>query len=394
MKLSSVKSTLGLFWRSKKAWRKPGKGKVLIFDRAGSEIFLSYLDPKNVEIVDRRQEKINYYVLFKCLLRWRLSFLNYNFEYLKCVKPKVALTFIDNDSSFFLLKDQQKDLITVSVQNGLLRDMGNVFGFSKKHPRLRNKHKSDYMLVFGDASGREYAKYIEGNTIPIGSFRNNFYQTNTQKAAKSVLFLSQYRAHSNAKSPPFFTDNKWITHQQFFSAEKVLLPLLQKYCLKNELELKICMSSDTEHERNYFRALLRSETCELLPRINSFSSYENVDAAGFVVFTESTLGYEALALGKKTAAFALRGKLLGIVSRNFGWPADLPDKGPFWTNYADEREVKRVMDYITSVNDEEWGQIRQRYVSELMEYDPGNTRFLKLMREIGVPLRREYRNDV
>ena len=63
-------------------------------------------------------------------------------------------------------------------------------------------------------------------------------------------------------------------------------------------------------------------------------------------------------------------------------------------NHADESEFTRVMDYITTVNDEEWEKTRQRYISELMEYDPGNTRFLKLMREIGVPLKREYMNDV
>jgi len=390
MKLSSVKSTFGLFWRAKNAWRKPSKAKVLIIDRTSSEIFLSYLDPKCVEIMDRREEKINYYVLFKCLLKWRLSFLDYKFEYLKCVKPKVALTFIHNDSSFYLLKDHQKDLTTAFVQNGSLRDMGNIFGFSEMQSHCRNKYNVDYMLVFGDAVGRECAKYIEGDTISIGSFRNNFYQTNTQKVAKSVLFLSSYRESLSSEGSSVFTDNQWITWKQFYSAEECLLPLLQKYCLQNELELKICMSSDSKHERNYYRSLLGSETCALLPGGNSFSSYKNVHSAEFVVSLGSTLGYEALALGKKTAEFALRGKLLRVPSRNFGWPADLPDKGPFWTNHADEREVKRVMDYITKVTDEEWEQSIQCYIRELMQYDPGNTRFLKLMREIGVPLKREY----
>jgi surface carbohydrate biosynthesis protein len=132
----------------------------------------------------------------------------------------------------------------------------------------------------------------------------------------------------------------------------------------------------------------------ILNRSNIYSSYENVAVAGFVVFVDTTLGYEALARGKKTAAFTLRGKSIGSDACNFGWPADFPDNGPFWTNHADEREFERVMDYITTVSDEEWKQTRQRYVPDLMEYDPGNTRFLKLMREIGVPLKSEYEKDV
>jgi len=191
-------------------------------------------------------------------------------------------------------------------------------------------------------------------------------------------------------------DNEAVSWKQFYSAEELLLPWLQQYCLRNRLELRICVrsSDQAQEERDYFRSLLGNEACDLLESSNLYSGYEAVAAAGVVVFVDSTLGYEALARGKKTAAFALRGKSLRSVARNFGWPADLPDNGPFWTNYADEREFERVMDYITTVNDEEWEQTRRRYVPELIEYDPGNTRFLKLMREIGVPLKGRYRNDI
>ena len=358
---------------------------------------MKYLDPKSVKIMDLRGESLNLYVLFKYLLSWKRFSRKYSRQYITCVKPIVVLTFIDNNSSFYLLKNHQKDLTTVFVQNGIRGDKVEMFGFSKKQKQFRNKYKVDYMLVFGDAIGREYAKYIEGKTLPIGSFKNNFYQTKTQKPSKSVLFLSQYSPPPSSESRPLFIQgNQPIFWKQVYSAEEFLLPLLQKYCLQNELELKICMcsSDQTKQETNYFRSILRNETFELIKKSNLYSSYENVAAAGIVVFVDSTLGYEALARGKKTAAFTLRGKSLGSVACNFGWPADLPDNGPFWTNHVDEREFERVMDYITTVNDEEWEQIRQRYVPELMEYDPGNTRFLKLMCEIGVPLKREYKNDV
>lgn len=80
-----------------------------------------------------------------------------------------------------------------------------------------------------------------------------------------------------------------------------------------------------------------------------YSCYENVASAGFVVFINSTLGYEALARGKKATAFTLRGEFLGPAAGNFGSVADLPEKGPFWTSHWDEREFKRVMDYEQSI---------------------------------------------
>jgi len=397
MKFSSIPRAFAYLWHSKKIWRKPGKAKVLIFDRCGSEVLLTYIDPKSVEILDLRGESLNLYVLFKCLINLKFSSTNYNLQYLTCVKPSVVLTFIDNNSSFYLLKHHQKDLTTVFVQNGRRGESMDIFGLLKKQTHFRNKYKVDYMLIFGDAIGRKYAKYIDGNTLPIGSFKNNLYQTKTQRPSESVLFLSQYCPPPSQESRPMFIqDNQPISWKQFYSAEVFLLPLLQQYCLQNELELKICMysSDQTKEEGNYFRSLLGNETLELIERSNLYSSYENVDASGVVVFVDSTLGYEALARGKKTAAFTLRGKSLGSVACNFGWPADLPDNGPFWTNHADEREFERVMDYIITVSDDEWEQTRQRYVPELMEYDPGNTRFLKLMREIGVPLKPEYEKDV
>jgi len=396
VKFSSVPKALAYIWHSKKIWRKPRNAKVLIYDRPDSEVLLKYLDPQNVDILDVRGESLNIYVLFRCLLHGKLTTLNYIFQYLTYVKPSVALTFTDNDSLFYQLKSHNKDLTTVFVQNGIRAEEGCVLGTLKKQMHLHIKYHVDYMLTFGKAIGRKYAKYIDGKILPIGSLKNNLHQSITQKQLKSVLFLSQYRTPPSSENIPILMlDNRQIFWRQFYAVEEFLLPLLQQYCNQNELELKICVCSDDQvKEESYFRSLLGDVNLELLKKTYLYSSYEKVETAGFLVFVDSTLGYEALARGKKTAAFTLRGKSIGSPSRNFGWPADLPDNGPFWTNHANELEFKRVMDYITTVSDEEWEQTRQGYIPELMEYDPGNTRFLNLMHEIGVPLKQECQHDV
>jgi len=399
VKFSSLPKDIASLWNSKKIWRKPSKAEVLIFDRSGSEVFMEYIDPKSVEIFDTSGESLNLYVLFKRLLHWKLSSRSYIFQYLACVKPRIAITFIDNSLGYYQLKSYQHDLTTVFVQNGIRGELTDVFGFSKKQMHSRNNYQVDHMLTFGNAIGRKYSEYIDGKVHPIGSFKNNLYHSKTHKSSKSLLFISQYKLPPCPESRPYLiNDNRNIFWKQFYSAEEFLLPLLQQYCLQNKLELKICMiredPASEKGEHNYFRTLLGNETLEVQKKSNLYTGYEEVVAAGFVVFVDSTLGYEALARGKKTAAFTLRGKLLGLSDRNFGWPADLPDNGPFWTNHADEREIRRVLDYITTVSDEEWEQTRQCYVPELMEYDPGNTRFIKLMREIGVPLKLEQGKDV
>jgi surface carbohydrate biosynthesis protein len=115
-----------------------------------------------------------------------------------------------------------------------------------------------------------------------------------------------------------------------------------------------------------------------------------VDGAGIVVGIGSTLLYESLARGKKTGIFSIRGTIIGDSSRNFGWPEEFADNGPFWTNHADESEFRRILGYLSSVSDADWENTRKEYVSNLMEYDPGNTRFVSLLQKLEVQLNSRY----
>lgn len=397
MNFSNIPKVLWNFLKKKKIWRKPKRARVLIWDREGSDLFLNYLAPQSLEILDLREESVNLYVLFKCFLKFQRSLKSYVYQYLECVKPKVLLTFIDNDISFYKLKDHRPDLTTVFVQNGLRGEVGDVFGELKVSGKVSKKYQVNHMLTFGSSIGLKYLQYIDGQVHPIGSFMNNLFQSKTPKQLRTVLFISSCRTPPNNESKPMFVyKNKPFFWKELVVPEVLLLPFLHKYCLSNRLELKICLSTaDPKNEEgNFYQSLVGNETLEVLKKTDLFSSYEKVGSAEFVVYLESTLGLEALARGKRTAAFSIRGQLMGFETTNFGWPLELPDTGPFWTNQATEQEFKRVMDYITMVSDEEWEQTRRRYIPELMEYDPGNTRFLKLMRELGVPLKAEYQKKV
>ena len=40
------------------------------------------------------------------------------------------------------------------------------------------------------------------------------------------------------------------------------------------------------------------------------------------------------------------------------------------------------MDYLNSIDAEQWEQVRRTYVDEIMEFDPGNNRFLTLLSKL------------
>ena len=182
--------------------------------------------------------------------------------------------------------------------------------------------------------------------------------------------------------------NLAISWDSFYSPEQFLLPLLLAYSRNHEIDLKICGCStdNIKGEANYFQSLLRSGNWTFIPRIDSHNSYEVIERYEFIVFIDTTLGYESLARGKKTAAFSVRGALINSPGHDFGWPANIPKHGPFWTCDKNEMEFERIMNYMLTVNDNEWEGTRKEYISQLIEYDPGNTKFLKLMKELQIPL--------
>jgi surface carbohydrate biosynthesis protein len=391
MNLKTIFKISLLFWNSKKNWSKPKQAAVLIYDRCGAEYLLEYLDPAKVEILDIRRESINIYVLFKTIISGNLKWSAYVKKYLQCVSPSVAMTFIDNNPGFYLLKNAFPNIKTVFLQNGIRGEVLDVF----KNLKPCAEFYVDHMLVFGSAIGCKYQEFIRGDFTPIGSVKNNLVPVRRPLRKEDVLFISQYCNSSTDKNAAYWVDSDGahIYTEQFFAAERMVLRFLAQYCKKRGLDLKICGRSKENNglEYEYFKKILGDDCWAFIHREGQFDSYRLLDFAKVVVFIDSTLGYEALARGSKAACFSMREFTLHNKATKFGWPAKLPDSGPFWTNHADEHEFERVMDYITNVDDKAWEETRQKYVPDLMEFDPGNTKFVSLMKELQVPLKEEDR---
>ena len=105
-----------------------------------------------------------------------------------------------------------------------------------------------------------------------------------------------------------------------------------------------------------------------------------------MVHIDSTLGYEAIARNKKTATFSCRSVAIfgkgKTISWPFGWPGDLPNNGPFWTNDLDIEQFQRIMDYISTVSYKNWEQSQSQYSNDLMEFDSGNTCLVSLLNKL------------
>ena len=79
-----------------------------------------------MEVLFTRGEKINLFILLKCLLKNKLDVNNYLKEYIKYVNPKLILTFIDNSRIFYSIH-KIANCKTAFVQNGIRSEWSDIF---------------------------------------------------------------------------------------------------------------------------------------------------------------------------------------------------------------------------------------------------------------------------
>ena len=379
-------------------WLPPKQRPVVLIHADGLNTLTKFVSASDVSILD--PERINVFVVLKMLFSFQNSHAQYRVKFINTVQPKVVITFIDNDVTFYSLKSLVPGPQFVSVQNGLRHNYSfNSHGglldqlneVSKQEPLT-----CDYICVFGLASAKLFLTYIKTKTLITGSIQNNFRKTSTPNAITSdVVFVSQLQAFTlEGSTVKVYFGNQGITISEFFEAERQIVRALDKYCEENELRLVVCGKRDQTHtyEREFFESILQPKKLNFLARKSGSSTYDAIDATGLVVTVDSTIGYESLSIGKRVAFMSGRTQaadavgLAEVRDTNFGYPLDLSPTGKFWTNQATTIELTRILDYLRAVTDEEWAAEIAPYNESLMAYQPGNPVFRELLLDLGLTL--------
>ena len=373
-----LKSLARLRWR----FKKPKRRDVLLYFKTGAEVISPYFEPNEFQVLDLRESEVNIPIAIRCLLTGNLSAENYARQFIKVAKPKLILTFIDNFPPYYLLKNEFPGIKVWLIQNGVRSDRGDLFG-PLKATSPRSNYIVDKMFVFGTAIGKKYLDYISGETVVHGSFKNNLVSILPPKK-NSVAYISTYRpGQKRSFVVPESRPELPITYEQIVTQRERVVLWLAKYCAENNLKLTIVGKDENpQREENYYRSLLKNYKFEFVARRQASSSYEAIDRSEFVVFTSSTLGYESLARGKRTAALMLDAEIIGAEALRFGWPAELQDDGPFWTHQLNEARLREIMDFLCKVDDAEWDEIRTQAIKDVIVFDPGNSKFRESVDQI------------
>lgn len=344
-------------------FKKPKKKKFLIYDREGSEIFFLFFKRNLFEILDVRNESVNFYILLYTIYKNGLPNLikNYKNNYIKIVAPKFVITIIDNNLSFYQLKNDLFDrIIFISIQGGR-RD--NIFFDQCKHYYLRtNKRLSvDYFFVLGRNEIKRFGKYINAKFYSLGSLRNNHFISNEKNQVnkkKKVLFVS--------KKDNFLLGNHEV---RTFKA-------VYQYCLNNGYQLSLCTRSFSFEEKYYRDRLIKGDWIYIPYSMES--SYNSVNSSDIIAYTNSTLGLEALIKNKKVVAFPFDSRSFPIK----GYDKEYSSSGPFWMSNFTDKKAHQLIRKVENYSQFEWKFIIKKYVSDIISYNPKNKFFIKKIKNI------------
>jgi surface carbohydrate biosynthesis protein len=368
---------------SKKILRRPKNCDILIYDITFPNILLDYFKNYSLEVLPTRGESLNLYILLKSVFKkefWECGILwSYTVTYIAECNPKIIVTFIDNNQKFYSLSSKFKDIKTIFIQNGTRGMSGDIFEYLTREEDFF----VDFMCVQNREIGEKYKKFIKGEIIIIGSLINNSFPMDLTCFPNRVVFISQFTPKKN-KSDIYYSqkDGTLVFWKDFYNAEVNFLKLLQEWCVLHKKELVICGRYPSgSSEKEFFSEILKDFHFEFVPRSEIFSSYKVISTAEIVITIDSTIGFEALAQGKRVAFFSVR-HTKGAVQYQFGWPANLPTRGPFWSNNLAEDSFSDILNFLDSIPKDMWLEIVESYKPILMEFDLGNKKLTSLLKNI------------
>jgi len=341
----------------------PPKAEILIFDDGGSDILSNLILYKmEYSVLHARYEKfhISIEIFYNFMRNFIFKYLRYRkcrslyFVYLlscmEYIKPKVVLTFIDNNFLFHMLSSAYPEADFFTIQNGTRRRI------SLPSPRLFGTvfPISNY-VCFGNNEMDFFRQqgYVVDKFHPVGSLIGGYYKSKTfgerPETNYDLCLVSQWR-HSIM-----------VANQlpDFKTSVIILDAFIKKFIGETKLRLCIATCSCDRQEEDYFKGIYGNHAPLIKFNRQIFSTYSAMSNSSVIVSLTSTAAYEAFGWGKK------------VLFCNFSddRSMDFPVQG-FWS-LADNRyeSFKSRLEYLLSLDHSKYVELTREAVRYVMNYD-------------------------
>ncbi len=327
---------------------------VMIIDHNGSEC-LKYCIPKecssSIVKIHQAMPFVKSFSFFGCLFK---SIIKYGFNASSLLsaiilelKPKVIITFIDNNAFMGELQSFFPDMLVISIQNGIRGP-----GFQEHEAKILSYPHyfgfGDYEFETMQKSGKMVKKYYSYGSFKMGIFLTNFYKsTGKDGNAKNICLISQW--HNVGVSKLF---------DQYLSVYQETCKLLSRFSKENDIEVIIATrkgpdSKDSQREELFFKNIFgRSGVSYSINDRLNMTSYQVGMNANLIIGFDSTLMFEALGLEKKILCCGYVNKDFSSIFGNENQCSSLPSE--ILLNNMDYNEFKNKVHILLEMDDSEY----------------------------------------
>jgi surface carbohydrate biosynthesis protein len=383
----------------------PRRVRLVYFGRIGLGILRNYVTETDVAIYENPRERLNVWVALRMLLSRDLSEFSYYRAFLRWRKPKFVITMEDNNPLFYATKPLAPSCKTLAIQNGLRVPLAHSATSSfKEDLRRRNAAGFDADVVttlggLGTHFYREALAASKGRLTEVGSVINNALPIASEvpfTSPKRIVFISKFPNYGGSGGNPnwqskvsVFVGKIGLTDSQYFHVDGLVAQLGARIAAEMNLPFAVLGKRPAWQigEFRFFSEYLAEFDWQYLPSTSQSSSYESIHSLDVIINVDSTIGYEFLARGLRVVTVSARMQACGhpdVELLRFGHPLVREESGPFWTCYATEPEVRRIIEKAITSSVEEWEELTMPIRQLLFQYDQGNTRLCAELDSLGI----------
>jgi surface carbohydrate biosynthesis protein len=346
----------------------------------------------NPHIMDIRGESVNMLALLRAVPKIHLGAVAYLEAYIDFVKPKLILSRTDNNATLWQLKRRNVNYRVAIIQCAWRPELLGELAVVAKDKSPNTKYVVDMAFTFGPRTVSPRIGEVANSLSYCGSTKlNEIDFSEMPYDEKEVVYISKYRHQEFLRNPDFFT------------TESTVCRYVANFAIRQNLEVHIAgVMRDAESacaEEEWLSRQFSGSKWVFHQRQESNSSYYLVNSAKLVVTSDSTLAYESLSMGKKTAILCwqrygrtngresffdlMLSKLekagvdtsdIDQVRLRFGASLSFPESGFFWSNIESPAEFERVLKNVYEASDDEWERESRPFADQLMVHDYGNTK--------------------
>lgn len=356
-------------------WSTPPTCDVLIAFSDSANSIQNYFNGRKCLTLNIDEGERYVWMMIRSILKGRRGLDGYISEVALKSKARIIISMQDNLSALYRVRQWLPDTPVALIQNGLRSIRGDL------HSVIRSSDVTqwhiDYYFGFTQESC-DHVGTLASNRIPIGSFRSNCTPKSPRAKDAVLSYISTLR--TDIPMTTLIGDVEKSTSTTYEDILQERLRILREVLRIGQslgLHSRILGKGPEHHaEELFYREHLQGFDFEFVPRIDISTQYLQVDRSTITVSTSSTLGYESLARGNRTAVLHPDSQILQDPSLRFGWPIEMAPEGSFWSTSASSLRINEVLRFVYSATDLQWRAVINQAASALPRFDPGNTRLV------------------